>query len=77
MIKSNLISKICIFFDSNVIGRIGGNIPEFFLDELDIVRGYKFYLTVQNPDEAHEFITILTPERYDDMIDKISTLIVQ
>ncbi|CZY57276.1 Uncharacterised protein [Enterobacter kobei] len=46
MIKSNLISKICIFFDSNVIGRIGGNIPEFFLDELDIVRGYKFYLTV-------------------------------
>ncbi|GJA02512.1 hypothetical protein ECV0102_28600 [Enterobacter cloacae] len=46
MIKCNLISKISIFSDSNVIGRIGGNIPEFFLDELDIVRGYKFYLTV-------------------------------
>lgn len=70
MIKCNLISKISIFSDSNVIGRIGGNIPEFFLDKLDIVRGYKFYLTVQNPDETHECITILTPERYDDMIDK-------
>ncbi|MCW3889055.1 hypothetical protein NW915_15945, partial [Enterobacter hormaechei subsp. hoffmannii] len=70
MLKSNLIAKISTLPDGNVIGRIGGNIPEFFLDKLDIVRGYKFYLTVQNPDEAHEYITILTPERYDDMIDK-------
>ena len=70
MIKCNLISKISIFSDDNDIGRIGGNIPKFFLDKLDIVRGYKFYLTVQNPDDGHEYITILTPERYDDMIDK-------
>lgn len=60
MLKSNLIAKISTLPDGNVIGRIGGNIPEFFLDKLDIVRGYKFYLTVQNPDEAHEYITILT-----------------
>lgn len=70
MIKYNLISKISIFSDGNVIGRIGGNIPELFLDKLDEIQGYKFYLTVQNPDDGHEYITILTPERYDDMIDK-------
>lgn len=69
MIKCNLISKISIISDGNVIGRIGGNIPEFFLDKLDIVRGYKFYLTVQNPDDGHEYISILTPEEYDDIID--------
>ncbi len=39
MIKCNLISKISIFSDSNVIGRIGGNIPEFFLDKLDDIQG--------------------------------------
>lgn len=70
MIKYNLFSKISIFSDGNVIGRIGGNIPELFLDKLDEIQGYKFYLTVQNPDDGHEYITILTPERYDDMIDK-------
>ncbi|KAE8275034.1 hypothetical protein [Enterobacter sp. C6] len=69
MIKYNLISKINIFSDSNVIGRIGGNIPEFFLDKLDEVQGYQFYLTFQNPDIGHEYITILTSEGYDDMID--------
>lgn len=69
MIKCNLISKISIFSDSNVIGRIGGNIPELFLDKLDDIQGYKFYLTVQNPDDGHEYVTILIPERYDDMID--------
>lgn len=68
MIKYNLSSKISIFPDSNVIGRIGGNIPEFFLDKLDEVQGHKFYLTVQNPDDGHEYITILTPEGYDDMM---------
>ncbi len=69
MFKYNLISKISIFSDDNVIGRIGGNIPEFFLDKQDVVRGYKFYLTVQNPDDGHEYITILTPGGYDEMID--------
>lgn len=70
MIEYNLNAKISIFSDGNVIGRIGGNIPEFFLEKLDDIQGYKFYLTVQNPDDGHEYITILTPEGYDDMIDK-------
>ena len=70
MIKCNLIAKISIFSDSNVIGRIGGNIPEFFLDKLGDIQGHNFYLTVQKPDDGHEYITILIPEGYDDMIDK-------
>ena len=69
MIKDNLISKISIFSDGNVIGRIGGNVPEFFLDKLGDIQGHKFYLTVQNPDDGHEYITILIPEGHEDMID--------
>lgn len=68
MNKYNLISKISIFSDGEVIGRIGGNISELFLDKLDNIQGYKFYLTVQSPDDGHEYITILIPERYDDMM---------
>lgn len=70
MLKPNLIAKISTLPDDNVIGRIGGNIPAFFLDKLDDIQGHKFYLTVQNPDDGHEYITILIPEGYDDMIDK-------
>ena len=54
MLKSNLIAKISTLPDANVIGRIGGNIPEFFLDKLGDIQGHKFYLTVQNPDDGHE-----------------------
>ena len=42
MIKDNLISKISIFSDGNVIGRIGGNVPEFFLDKLGDIQGISF-----------------------------------
>ncbi|WP_320708537.1 hypothetical protein [Enterobacter cloacae] len=68
MIKYNLDAKISIFSDGDVIGRIGGNIPEFFLNKSDDIQGYKFYLTIQNPDDGYEYITVLIPERYDDMI---------
>ena len=69
MLKTNLIAKISTIPDGNIIGRIGGNIPKFFLDKLEDIRGYKFFLTVRHPDDDLEYITILTPDGYDDMVD--------
>ncbi|BDR55736.1 hypothetical protein [Xylocopilactobacillus apis] len=69
MSQTNLVARISSSESSNVIGRIGGNIPQFFEDTLDDIKGYNFYLTVQNPDNSQEYITIFTPIDYENMVD--------
>lgn len=65
----NLTAKIDQNSKSEIIGRIGGNIPCYFLEKTEIINGYKFYAIIQNPDNSKEFISIFVPENYDLMVD--------
>ena len=51
------------------IGRIGGNVPVCFLEKMENIEGFKFYLTIQNPDNTDEYISIFIPDSYDTMVD--------
>ena len=51
------------------IGRIGGNVPVCFLEKTESIEGLKFYMTIQNPDNADEYISIFIPDSYDTMVD--------
>jgi hypothetical protein len=42
----------------NIIGRIGGNIPQYFIDKKENIRGYNFYISFQNPQKTKEYITV-------------------
>lgn len=64
-----LVAKISQEKEENIIGRIGGNIPEYFLNKKDDIRGYNFYASFQNPQNPKEYITIFIPKSYDIMID--------
>lgn len=65
----NLIAKISQNSKSEIIGRIGGNIPYYLLEKAEVITGYNFYITFQNPDNIDEYISILVPKSYDTMID--------
>ena len=65
----NLVAYIDVESNKNIIGRIGGNIPEYFMDKSEDVGGNKFYLTFQHPDAAEKYISVFVAESYDDMLD--------
>ena len=46
----NKVAKISLDSSSTEIGRIGGNIPTCFLEKKENIEGFKFYMTIQNPD---------------------------
>lgn len=54
---------------SEIVGRIGGNIPYYLLEKIEIIKEYNFYITFQNPDNLEEYISVLVPKNYDTMID--------
>ena len=64
-----LVAKISQAKGENIVGRIGGNIPQYFIDKEDDIRGYNFYVSFQNPQKPEEYITVLVPQSYDIMID--------
>ena len=64
-----LVAKISQVKGENIVGRIGGNIPQYFIDKEDDIRGYNFYVSFQNPQKPEEYITVLVPQSYDVMID--------
>lgn len=68
MQKMNLLANIDNSVDENVIGRIGGNIPDYFTDKLSEIEGLKFYTTFQHP-EKPTYISIFVPEEYDTLVD--------
>ena len=37
-----LVAKISQAKGENIVGRIGGNIPQYFIDKEDDIRGYNF-----------------------------------
>lgn len=65
----NKVAKISIGASSTGIGRIGGNIPVCFLEKKENIEGFKFYMTIQNPDNSDEYISIFIPDSYDTMVD--------
>jgi hypothetical protein len=68
MISNDKISKIDEY-SSKLRGRLGGNIPiEFEHREVEI-KGYQFYLCVENPLTQNKMISIFLPKDYDLMID--------
>ena len=46
----NSIAKISQNSKSEIIGRIGGNIPHCLLEKAETIKEYSFYITFQNPD---------------------------
>ena len=65
-----LVAEINQGIRENIVGRIGGNIPQYFLDKEDEIKGYDFYISFQNPQKPEEYITVFVPKRYDIMIDR-------
>lgn len=65
-----LVAEINQVSRENIIGRLGGNIPKYFLDKEEDIRGYNFYVSFQNPQESKEYITVFVPKNYDIMTDR-------
>lgn len=55
--------------EDEIIGRIGGNIPDVFLARKEEIEAYRFYMTFQNPDEPQTFLSIFIPDDYEVMLD--------
>ena len=51
----NKVANISLGSSFAGIGRIGGNIPVCFLEKMEDIEGFKFYLTIQNPDNTDEY----------------------
>lgn len=77
----NIIGNINHELSEKCIGRIGGNIPEFFLDKCEELKDYFFYLTFKN-NNFNDFISVfvhrnfsflLENNRYPDIAVKIFT----
>lgn len=66
----NKVAKISLDSSSTEIGRIGGNIPTCFLEKKESIEGFRFYMTIQNPDNSDEYISIFVPDSYDTMVDE-------
>ncbi|ECQ6566630.1 hypothetical protein FZU01_22710 [Salmonella enterica subsp. enterica] len=62
------IAKISNEKNGNIVGRIGGNIPQVLLERSGDLDGYNFYISFQNPDDRHEHISIFVPNDYDEML---------
>ena len=65
----NKIAKITSQAEDKIIGRIGGNVPDVFLARKEEIEAYRFYMTFQNPDEPHTFLSIFIPDDYEVMLD--------
>ncbi|HEK2897539.1 TPA: hypothetical protein SMT94_001670 [Proteus mirabilis] len=70
MNKNYLVATIGNQSIHSVVGRIGGNIPEYFLDKSEQIDGYKFYLSIEHPAQKGMYLTILVPQQYDIMLEK-------
>ncbi|AVQ21136.1 hypothetical protein C4N15_05570 [Fusobacterium necrophorum subsp. funduliforme] len=66
----NLIASIGQEEEKKIIGRIGGNVPCFFLDKEKTIKEYRFYMVFQNPNNPKEFFSIFIPNEYDFMLDR-------
>lgn len=67
----NLIGKICTDKQctSKLIGRIGGNVPGFFLNRQNEICDYRYYLTIQCPFSKDDYISIFVPKSFEKLID--------
>ncbi|MDV5356564.1 hypothetical protein QM201_16965 [Enterobacter asburiae] len=65
----NLLANIDNTVKDNIIGRIGGNIPENFNEKLTEIEGLNFYATFQHP-EKMDYISIFVPKSYDELLEK-------
>lgn len=64
----NKIAKIGTELDSNIIGRIGGNIPSVLLSRIDDLNNYVFYMTFKNKD-FDDYISIFVHKSFDIRIE--------
>ncbi|CAL7901413.1 hypothetical protein [Fusobacterium necrophorum] len=62
--------KYCQEEKKKIIGRIGGNVPCFFLDKEKTIKEYRFYMVFQNPNNPKEFFSIFIPNEYGFMLDR-------
>lgn len=66
--SKKIIAKISQKENESVVGRIGGNIPKIFNDKANEIAGYNFYISFQIPENRQEYISILVPQNYDEML---------
>ncbi|OBU04248.1 hypothetical protein [Morganella psychrotolerans] len=69
MLNIKLIANIDGLSQNNVIGRIGGNIPECLLLYNDEVKDFYFYVTFEHPERKGVFLSVFTPKNYEEMVD--------
>lgn len=69
MLNIKLIANIDSLSQHNVIGRIGGNIPECLLPYHNKIKDFYFYVTFQHPEKKDVFLSVFTPKSYDTMVD--------
>ncbi|MGY5958888.1 DUF1963 domain-containing protein [Kosakonia sp. BK9b] len=69
MKKVNILAHIDNSQSECIIGRIGGNIPQYFTDKLSEIEGLKFYINFQHPENSQLFISIFVPQEYDVLLE--------
>lgn len=69
MSKIKKIARISKLENSNIIGRIGGNMPESLLDSFSNIDSYYFYLSIKNPECLSEYLSILVPKDFERRIE--------
>lgn len=63
----NLTAKI-IKEEEKSLGRIGGNIPECFIEN-DELKDYFFYITFLHPENRDKYISVFVPKKFDNRIE--------
>lgn len=69
ILNMNLTAEINQDTKENIIGRIGGNIPKYFLNKVNEIGNYNFYLSFQNPQDKEKYISVFIPKNYNEMIE--------
>jgi hypothetical protein len=55
-------------YDRNVRSRIGGGIPIYFEDKLDLIENYLFYATIEHPQLRDSVFSIFIPASFERML---------
>lgn len=69
MLNIKLTADIDDFSQKNVIGRIGGNIPDCLMSYDNEIKDFYFYVTFEYPEKKGVFLSVFIPKSYDVMVD--------
>ena len=65
----NFVARISKNESGNIVGRIGGNIPNELIIKTNELNGYLYYLTIESKDDEAKLISIFIYSDYDKRIE--------